>query len=389
MSNVVCFKPGVADSRTAFEAMTPIYRYLENNYEYNFTIIISSSDTYSDKQLEVVSIPDSKLRNLAWEATKYIDHLPVSLILPSGINRYFEKADAVITVDPTSRAAGIIGIKKANSTNTPVWFDAGRTTMRPFRGYRWIKRYRVFARAVRNSTGIIVTSPKVFEYFGDLGLVDENIAQKFTVLGHPTNTEEFTPSKPNRNSLNSNLEILTIARLVPEKGLYYILEALDPVLSEQTDHQWTIIGEGPLEHLLKQEIRARGLTNSINIRETVPHNQVPNLLQEADIFVNHSVDVAAWEEFFGAANIEAMASGLPCVLSNSGSIPYVARDPVGVELVPQRDVKKLRQCVQKLIEDPSRRIKMGQSARRFVELEYSVEVIGDKYHQMLQGELTK
>lgn len=384
MTNILCFKPRVANSRTAFEAMAPIYKFLENNYDYNFTIINSSADTYTDKEIDIISIPESTIRDLIWKAAKYIDNLPSSILLPAKVHKQFNNADAVITVDPTSRSAGIVGIKKAVSTDTPVWFDAGRTTPQSFRGYGWKKRKRVFTNIVRETTGIIVTSPKVIEYFKDIGIFNKKIADKFTIMGHPTDIEQFSPQKIEINQSTDSIEIVTIARLVPEKGLYYILEAVDPILQSYNDVQLTILGEGPLEDTLKREVTNRGLAESINFEGTVPHNQVPAVLASADIFVNHSVDMADWEEFFGAANIEAMACGLPCVLSNSGSIPYVARDPDGVELVPQRDVVELRETIEELVRKPSKRTKMGNSARQFVKQKYSIEAISEKYHQMLQ-----
>jgi glycosyltransferase involved in cell wall biosynthesis len=293
----------------------------------------------------------------------------------------------VITVDPTSRAAGVIGIEKAVSEETPVWFDAGRTTVRPFTGQWWKLRRRVFADAVRETDGIIVTSPKVFEYFRDIGLFTDDTAEKFTVMGHPTDTDVFSPPEDDRSNSDGGLEVLTISRLVPEKGLYYLLEAMDPILTNRDDVTLTILGKGPMKPVLQREIRDRGIADSITLKRTVPHSQIPSLLQGADVFANHAVDIARWEEFFGAVNIEAMACELPCIVSDSGSIPYVARVPDGVELVAQRDVVALRESLQKLIDSPELRTQMGQTARSFVEDEYSITAIGEKYHRMLQNGL--
>lgn len=387
MNTIVCFKPRVADSRTAFEPMALVYKFLENKYNYNFKIIKLSSDTYTDDELDIISIPETIMRNVLWKAVNYIDHTPVSLSLPSEIKQIFEASDAVITVDPTSRSAGIVGVKTAISTNTPVWFDAGRTTAQSFRGYGWKKQRRIVDKVVRETTGIIVTSPKVIEYFRNISLFDKKIAKKFTIMGHPTDVKKFSPQGIKSNQSADSIKIITIARLVPEKGLYYILEAIAPILQQYDNVQLTILGEGPLEHALKQDVADRGLAESIAFRGTIPHDQVPAALAGADIFVSHAINMTNWEEFFGAANIEAMACGLPCVLSDSGSIPYVARAPDGVKLIKQRDVGDLRKAIKDLVKSPSKRSKMGRAARKFVERNYSVEVISEKYHQMLQQEL--
>jgi glycosyltransferase involved in cell wall biosynthesis len=384
MINVLAFQPKVANSRTAFEPMSLMYKYLERNHDYDFTIVAASSDTFEDEQLKVVSMPVSRVRGKVWEASRRIDRFPVSLTLPSEINDHFEEADAVLTVDPTSRPAGVIGIKRALATDTPVWFYAGRTTTQQKIENRTQRHSEAVKRVVRDVTGIGVTSPKVFEYFRDIDLFDVGTAEKFTVLGHPTDTSTFVPAESNDEDSEDKTEILTIARLVPEKGLYYILEALDPILRERDGVRFRIVGEGPMEPLLEREIRERGLMESIELTDTVPHSQVPTLFQKADILINHAVDISDWEEFFGAANIEAMACGVPCILSDSGSIPYVTRIEDGVELVRQRDVAAIRKQTRTLIDDPERRTEMGRAARKFVEREYSVQAIGEKFHQMLR-----
>lgn len=382
MKNILCFKPGVANDQTAFEPMANIYKHLEQEYKYKFTVVTDPSDTYIDTQLQTITI-NSGLRKKFWRVSQYTTHFPVSALLSANINNQFQTTDAVITVDPTSRVEGIIGIQKATSADVPVWFDAGRTTTNPSSGLRKT-RSEVLSAALRDTTGIIITSPKVMEYFRDIYQFDAEIAQKFTVLGHPTDINRFTPQTSERIDSSDTIQILVISRLVPEKGLYYILEAVEPILSDNEDVRMTIIGEGPMRSLLEDEIRSRKLTDSITLKRKVPHDRVPSLLQSADIFVNHSVDVENWEEFFGAVNIEAMACGLPCVLSDSGSIPYVARVPDGVELVAQRDVTDLRLKIQNLLHNPSKRMKMGKLAREFVERQYSIQKIGKKYHEMLQ-----
>jgi glycosyltransferase involved in cell wall biosynthesis len=387
MTRVLCFKPGVANNRTAFEAMATIYNYLERNYNYDFTIVNASADTYDHEDLDIISIANSWSQKATWKAAQYFGQFPASGILPKKMDRYFHESDVVITVNPTTRQAGVVGIKKAVATDTPVWFDVGRTTMQPFDRYLWKLRKRVFSQAVHASDGIIATSPKVLEYFRDINLFDKEIANKFTIIGHPTDTTKFLPKRSDHSNHNENIQIITVSRLIPEKGLYYLIEALDPILSKHSNIGLTIIGDGPMKSLLEREVQTRELSDSIDFKGTVPHSQIPILLQNSDIFVNHSLDVAGWEEFFGAANIEAMACGLPCVLTNSGSVPYVARVPEGVKLVAQRDVVDIRQKVEELIKNPSKRKKIGEEARAFVEQNYSIEAISEKYHRMLQQEI--
>jgi len=377
---VLSFRPGVADSETALESVTHIYKFLEQEYDYKFTIVKFESDTYNDDELDIVEIADNSLKTKIWPFLDYVPKLPVGSLIPERINTLFKESDIVLTVDPTTSPVGVLGIRLAHAADIPVWFDSGRTTMNPRLGLRWSVQRRVISDSLYDVKGIIATSPKVFERFSDLGLYNKNLAEKFTIMGHPTDTDLFSPPEA-RDS--DTIDIVTLSRLVPEKGIYYILEAVTPILRSRNDVRLKLIGEGPMRNAIKTEVKERGISDVVEFLGRVPHQDLPDVYANANIFVNHAVDIDSWEEFFGAANIEAMACGLPCVLSTSGSIPYVIREDGIARLVQQRDIRELRSEIKTLVESETERARMGEAARSFVTREYSVSAISEKYHRMI------
>lgn len=386
MTHLVSFRPNVAGSETAFEAVADIYEYLYDEYGYKITIVQADSQDFERATFDIRSVS-----GLYWNLLeRFKDHSPFvpthHRLVPDGetVRKLFRDADGVITVDPTTRTQGRFAIRQATDVGTPVWFDAGRTIARPSRSVVWKLRRRRLTRLLEDTAGIIVTSPKVIERFRDLKLFRRGLSKKFTVMGHPTDTTEFRPVRG--SNTEGPLRILTVARLIPEKGYYYVLEALEPILRRRDDVTYDILGTGPMEPLLAEEIDRRGLAEVVTIRDKVPHQKVPAILNEADIFVNHAVDTETWEEYFGAVNIEAMACGLPCVLTDCGSVPYVVREDVA-SIVNQRDVNGIRTAIKLLLNDEQRRIELGDRACEFVEHEYSVEAIGEKYHRMIQSEI--
>lgn len=384
MKQILAFRPGVAASGTAFEAMAKIYKYLQQNYNYKFTIITSQADDYSDENLNIVTVPDS-VNKYSSLISQFINRIPPSWTVSSQIEPYFKQADAVLTLDPTTFIEGEVGIRMAIDSDVPVWFDSGRTKRRPWLGPKWKVRRRILTGLIEEVSGIIATSPKVLERFREVRVFNSEIASKISLMGHPVDTEIFNQDDRN-NRVDDNTEILTIGRLVPEKGHYYVLEALAPILRNQEDVTWKIVGDGPMKGLLETEIANRDISDSVNMCGTIPHSEVPTILCNADIFVNHSVNISQWEEFFGAANIEAMACKLPCVLTDSGSIPYVMREDNICYIVSQRNIVGLRDKIRYLLESPQRREEIGQNARQFVVNEYSVTAIGEKYRTMLEKE---
>jgi glycosyltransferase involved in cell wall biosynthesis len=220
------------------------------------------------------------------------------------------------------------------------------------------------------------------ERFQDLKLYDERIAVKFTMIGHPVDTEKFKPILK-KSFKDGVLRILTVSRLVPEKGLYYILEAISLILSERNDVVWEIVGEGPMKPLLEQEARERNLSQKIRFCEKVPHDEVASVLGSADIFINHAVPTKRWEEYFGAVNIEAMACGLPCILSKTGGIPYAIREAGVCVMVDPRDVAQIRKALETLIANSGLRTKMGVRARKYVKDNYDIDLIADRFDRMI------
>lgn len=380
MTQVVALRPGVTRNRSAFEAMALIYDHLEQTHDYEFTIVHSTTEAYEHSRLGTTSIPPK-----AWKPT--LPHTPLFLRrfqYQRHIDPLIESADAVLTVDPTIFPQGALVIERAHTLDTPVWFDASKTIAEP--DPHWYAIRPRIRRAVERTTGIITTVPKVLERYRDLGLFNARIAEKFIMMGHPVDTDSFCPSETatdRPSAMGGPISVLAMTRLVPEKGVYYLLEAIEPLLrSGRAELQF--LGTGPMQSFLEREANERGVDEAVEFLGTVPHEEVPNVLRDADMFVNHAVSIDSWEEYFGAANLEAMACGLPTVVTDCGGIPYVIRDSDAVEMVSQRDIDDLRGAIEGLASDPQYRRKLGRAGRTYVEENYSVEKIASKYHKMIQ-----
>jgi glycosyltransferase involved in cell wall biosynthesis len=359
--------------------MSLIYEYLERQYGYDFLVVHSKSEDYHSDSLETASVPPS-----AWKPT--VPHTPVFLrryTYRKHLDPLVASADAVLTVDPTIFYQGALVISRADIHNTPVLYDASKTIAEP--GPHWYAIRPVVRRAVERTAGIVATVPKVMERYRDLGLFGQDIARKFEVMGHPVDTERFVPATDDTDERGTSgpVTVLAVSRLVPEKGVYYLLEAMTPLL-EDNIATLRLLGEGPMEPLLRHEVDERGVGSSVEFVGTVPHDRVPEVLRTADVFVNHAVGISSWEEYFGVANLEAMSCALPTVVTDCGGISYVIRDNDVAEVVSQRDVDELRRTIERLIDDPQRRHQLGKAGRAYVENHYSVTAVGERYHAMLK-----
>ena len=87
-----------------------------------------------------------------------------------------------------------------------------------------------------------------------------------------------------------------------------------------------------------------GLTDTVRFLGTVPHDEIPAILAEHDVYVQPSiVDRSTRQtESFGVAVLEAIAVGLPVVVSAVGGLPYVVGEPNEFAItVPPEDVEAL------------------------------------------------
>jgi glycosyltransferase involved in cell wall biosynthesis len=381
IKNIVSFRPGVIGNNTAFECMALIYKYLQERHGYSFTIVKSEDDRYEDSNLKVVSIPPK-----LWKPIPQTPFFWPSLMRRSRIDKLLDHADGVLTVDPTIYPQGLLAIRAAHAVGKPVWFDSSVTLMGMGRTIQWKIAKRVVRPALAKASGIIITVPKCIERFQDQSLFNEQIAGKFCIMGHPVDSAKFRP-RPDISGGDGLIRVIVVSRLVPEKGLLYILEAIQPLMRENAGLRLQILGDGPLKPLLEKEFRERELDDRVEFLPTVPHRELPKILATADIFVNHAVSTTGWEEFFGVANLEAMACGLPCVLSNNGGLTHAVRGDDVACLVGERDVIGMRKALRQLVNDPELRCSMGQRARQYVLENYDITVIGEKYRSMLDREI--
>jgi glycosyltransferase involved in cell wall biosynthesis len=118
--------------------------------------------------------------------------------------------------------------------------------------------------------------------------------------------------------------ILSVARLVWEKGHQDLLRALAALRSRGTAARAVIVGSGPEEERLRNHARELGIAEAVEFRRQVSHDELPAVFGNASCLVLASLPTPAWEEQFGMVLVEAMAAGIPIVASTCGAIPEVA-----------------------------------------------------------------
>ncbi|MCU0479735.1 MAG: glycosyltransferase family 4 protein [Anaerolineae bacterium] len=141
-----------------------------------------------------------------------------------------------------------------------------------------------------------------------------------------------------------------IGRLVEEKGVFVLLDA---VAKLGGDWQLKILGGGPLLDDLKARATSLNIADRVHFDGQLPSTQIPPYYHDLDLLVLPSLTRPNWKEQFGRVLVEAMASGVAVVGSDSGAIPSVIGDS-GV-IVPEGDATALCEAIEKIRADNAHR----------------------------------
>ncbi len=149
-----------------------------------------------------------------------------------------------------------------------------------------------------------------------------------------------------------------IARLVEEKGIFVLLEALRGLAGDWRLH---VIGTGPAGRSARQRAIALGIDDRVTWERGVHSTEVPDRLRTFTLLVQPSLTRRHWKEQFGRTVMEAMACGIPVIGSDSAEIPNVLGD-AGV-VVPEGNPLALRDALQRVLGDADLRRDLARRGR--------------------------
>jgi glycosyltransferase involved in cell wall biosynthesis len=173
-----------------------------------------------------------------------------------------------------------------------------------------------------------------------------------------------------------------VGRLAEHKGVHIVIDALSRVPHHV---RLRLVGDGPYRAELEQLAQRCGVADRIEWLGHRAQAEVNNLYGTFGLLVVPSQTRPNWIEQFGRVAVEAMASGVPVVVSDSGSLPTVVGE-AGV-VVPEGDVQAWADTIRTLAEHPERRAALGAAARvRAQQFDWSVIA---RSHLELYGVVTR
>jgi phosphatidylinositol alpha-1,6-mannosyltransferase len=212
---------------------------------------------------------------------------------------------------------------------------------------------------------------------------------RILVTRYGTDPERFRPLDAlplrERLELGKRPVLLTIARLVPRKGIDSVLEALAAVRRAVPDLVYVVAGDGPDRERLVELARRLGVDESVRFVGAVEDAELPLWYSLGDVFVMPSRSDPPDVEGFGIVYLEAAACERPVVAARAGGVPDAVADGVSGLLVEPGDRDGLARALAELLSDPARRANLGRRARERVLAELTWDRIADATFAALEG----
>ncbi|UCE85641.1 MAG: glycosyltransferase [Deltaproteobacteria bacterium] len=238
----------------------------------------------------------------------------------------------------------------------------------------------VYTRLFRKADLITVNSEFLRGRLRALGAPEDRLAR----LPMGVDPAAFAPASTLRaadpgRSTGDEIRLLSVARLVEEKGIAFALRAVARLAPRFPGLRYQVIGEGPLRGSLERLARQLGISDRVVWLGALPRDRVRAYYADAHLFALPGVRARnGAEESQGLALIEAQASGLAVVASDVGGIPESLRNGRTGFLVPERDVEALAERIAALIRRPGLRAAMGRAGRAFARRHFDRNVLVDR-----------
>jgi len=210
---------------------------------------------------------------------------------------------------------------------------------------------------------LITCSSYMREHVADIYGLEES---RISVIPNGIDPSELTPVD-DLDSLRSNFAqpderlVLLVGRLVYEKGFQLALEALPGLIERVGNVRFIVAGSGTAEDELRNQANQLGLDDHGTFLGWIGDDMLHSLYRIADLTVVPSI-----YEPFGLVALEAMASGCPCLVAETGGLrEVVPHEDVGLRF-RSRDPESLGAMAERLLTDDALRDRLVAEASEHV-----------------------
>lgn len=201
-------------------------------------------------------------------------------------------------------------------------------------------------------------------------------SKNFTVIPPGVDSQKFKKISSIKKS--KKYKILVISRLIPYKRNKDIINAVKILQTKEINFEVNFLGKGSLEKELKDLVKQKNLEKKVNFLGHIPQEEVSKMINRHDVLV-----LSSYNEAIGICVVEAMACGLPIIISDTcGAKVYIKQNKNGL-IYPTGDVEKLSKALIKLSNKKTSK-EMGNLSLELVKKEFEIKKIAKKFSETLK-----
>lgn len=197
-------------------------------------------------------------------------------------------------------------------------------------------------------------------------LLNEIFNKDAVNVGIGVDINKFFPKNLQKSFTNKTIKIFSIGVLFPYRKFENLIEAIGIVYGKNFKINLTIVGNPTGDPIYAKKlydlIKKRELFNIVQFIDSINEKKLVELYQESDIFI--------WPcdmNTYGLAVIEAMACGLPVIVSNTTGVAEILKNYETGLIIPPNNPKLIADKIIFLINNNQKSIEIGKNAREFTE----------------------
>ena len=192
-------------------------------------------------------------------------------------------------------------------------------------------------------------------------------SDKINLVGFGIDTGKFSPGQKSE-TLRAKLEIynspvvISLRTLEPLYDVESLIRSVPLVLKEIPETKFLIAGKGSEERRLKKLAASLGVSESVKFMGFIPNDELPEYLTTSDVYVSTSPCDAG----IAASTAEAMACGLPVIVTDVAENKKWVEDGVNGFLIPVKDPKSLAEKTVYLLKNEDINKNFGKCNRKII-----------------------
>ena len=215
--------------------------------------------------------------------------------------------------------------------------------------------------------------------------------RKISIVYFGTDTTKYSPHQRDKSirkelRLIANPVVISLRSLNPIYDVETLIDAIPLVLKDVPKAKFVIAGRGTQEEMLKSKANMLGISSSVRFVGFISNDKLPHYLTSSDVYVSTSLSDAG----LSASTAEAMACGIPVVVTDFGANSEWVTDGKNGFVIPMKDPNLLAEKIIILLKDKDLREKFGQNGRLVIKekLDFNKEMnkMGKIYKRMINKE---